>query len=45
MNKIEKLQEVNRTLHSMIVDLETRLFLEEENTKKRSKPKESTEYK
>jgi hypothetical protein len=50
MTRIEKLREVNETLNTMIIDLETRLFVEGEVKKKKTvkrdaKSKETTNYK
>lgn len=50
MTRIEKLKEVNETLNTLIIDLETRLFVEGENEKKKptkrsANSKETTNYK
>lgn len=43
MNKIEKLKEVNATIKNMLIDLETRIFVEnmdiDENKKIKEQPK------
>ena len=37
MTKIEKLREINKTLNNLLIDLETRIFVEKSNDKREMK--------
>jgi hypothetical protein len=41
MNKIDKLKEVNATIKKIIIDMETRIFVENINIEDHKKAKES----
>jgi hypothetical protein len=41
MNKIEKLREVNATLKKILINMETRIFIEDINVENHKKAKES----
>ncbi len=41
MGKLEKLKEINKTLKKILIDMETRIFIEADDAEKNKKIKES----